>query len=69
MFGLVLIFVAWAAILLPTIASFISDAVCCWFLRHAQFFRTYLMAAYTAGIIGVILAVCEFLVYLIDLIF
>lgn len=69
MFGLVLIFVAWAAILLPTIASFISDTICCWFLRHAQFFRTYLMAAYTAGVIGVIIAICEFLAHLIHLIF
>jgi hypothetical protein len=66
---LVLIFVAWAAFLLPTIASFISDTICCWFLRHAQFFQTYLMAAYTAGVIGVIIAVCEFLAYLINLIF
>ena len=69
MFGLVLIFVAWAAILLPIIASLISDAVCCWFLRHAQFFQVYLMAAYTAGIIGIILAACESLIYLIGLIF
>ena len=69
MFSLVLIFVAWAAILLPIIASLISDTVCCWFLRHAQFFRIYLMAAYTTGIIGIILAACESLIYLIDLIF
>ena len=69
MFGLVLIFVAWAAILLPTIASFISDAVCCWFLKHIQFFRSFLMAAYTAGFLGVAIIICDFLVYLIKLIF
>ena len=69
MFGLVLIFVSQIAILLPVVASFISDTICCWFLRYIQFFRTYLLAAYTVGAIGVIIAICQFIVYLIHLIF
>ena len=69
MFGLVLIFVSQMAILLPTIISCISDTICCWFLRHIQFFRIYLMAAYTASFIGVVLAIFELIGHLIHLIF
>jgi uncharacterized membrane protein YjjB (DUF3815 family) len=69
MFGLILLGVAWVAIIIPIILTTISDTITQFFLRRAHFLVSYWLAAFTVGSLGAIISLLQFVEWILNLIF
>jgi hypothetical protein len=69
MFGLTLLCIAWIAIIIPIFLTVISDTITQLFLRHVPFLISYWLAAFTAGGLGIIILLLQFVGWILSLIF
>lgn len=69
MFGLKLFLIAEIAFMIPILLTWVSDTVCMWLNDKADLLLSYFLACFTAGFFGLVIAILQFIGWLLSLIF
>ena len=69
MFGVYLFIIAQIALALPVLLGAISERLCAFICKNADWFRVYFLAALTAGFIGIIIMVFQGIVAILQWLF
>lgn len=69
MLGLKLFLIAEIAFMVPILLTWVSDTVCMWLTDKVDLLVSYFLACFTAGFLGAVIAVLQFIGWLLSLIF
>lgn len=69
MFGLKLFLIAEMAFMIPILLTWVSDTVCMWLFDKADLLLAYFLACFTAGFLGLVIAILQFIGWILSLIF
>lgn len=69
MLGLKLFLIAEIAFLIPILLTWVSGTVCMWLTDKADLLLSYFLACFTAGFLGLVIAILQFIGWLLSLIF